>query len=374
MHRSLVALCSILAAATVTAQAVTLPPEATQWPGNRHNSSVLYASTFGPNEARTQLLYPLTDIPATLTAIQQIDFRSLGTIGNSAATVYLEISISTSPRDPDDPSSTFAVNAPTPAVPVFAGTVSMPAAPFGTWPRPWDVQIPLQTPFALAPAAGDQSLVIDVKTSNSTGLHPWWVEQYGTSPTANGQGSQVLSQPGCLLPNGQTQMQSSHQPNLLHPGGRLALTLGLYPNNQPSAAANVLVIGLQAQGGTIAGQTLPTPLSSFGLPTPPNCLWTVENAMAIPITYNSYSWGGSLTTDQLVPIPNLAGLAGMTFYAQNAALLSYPNGLQFFPSVAMQFTIGDSVTPSGSTITAPSDQNATTGTVSTAGPVSIRLQ
>ena len=59
---------------------------------------------------------------------------------------------------------------------------------------------------------------------------------------------------------------------------------------------------------------------------------------------------------------------------QNAALMRYPSGPLVFPSLAMRFTIGDSVTPNGGTVAAAGNRNATTGVVSAAGPVSVRLQ
>lgn len=355
------------------AQTAVLPPEALQIQGNRNCPSVFYAGPSGGG-ARTQLLYPLSELPPSTLLVQQLEFRPLGNIATSAATVQLSIAMSTSPQNANTPDASFATNVPGTAIQVFSGTVSLPAMPTGSWPRPWAVAIPLQVPFVIAPAVGDKSLVIDVRTLSSTGSSAWWVEQYATVSTVSGQGSQVLAQPNCLLPNGQSQLQWSWQPNLLHPGGRLSLTMGLYPSNQPSAALNVQVFGTAAQGGSIAGQPLPTSLATFGLPTPANCQWTVEYDFGIPLTYASYSWGGNISTGSSVQIPNNAALAGVAFFTQNLALLSYPSGLQAFPSVALRFTIGDSVTPSGSVVYALGNSNATSGTVSPDGPVSVRLQ
>lgn len=364
----------VLTSTIVAAQSVTLPPAATQVAGNRHHSYLFYSASSGPNEARTQLLYPLADIPAGFSVIRQISFRPIGSLANAAASIDLDIEMSTSPRDPDDPSAVFASNAPGPSTRVFTGVVSLPATNTGPWPLPWVVQIPLQSAFTLAPASGDRSLVIDVRCRNGTGARSWWVEQYATVQTVRGHGGQILNHPTCLLPDGQPQMQSSFRPDLLHPGGRVSLTLGLYPNNQPSAAVNALMIGLTAQGGMMGNATLPVELSRLGVPAPPNCMWTVVPLASVAMKYNSYSWGGTLTTDQRFPIPNIPGLAGLRFFAQNTAMLRYPTGMLVFPSVAMEFTIGDSVTPSGGSVSAAGNRNATSGLVSEAGPASILLR
>ncbi|MBK8096671.1 MAG: hypothetical protein IPK26_06160 [Planctomycetes bacterium] len=336
------------------------------------NETLFYAPFVGPNEARIQLLYDLAEIAPTLSVIQQLSFRQGGVgIGNVGGAIALEVRLATSATDPNAPSTTFAQNADPAAPIVFAGTVTLPTTTGGGWPQPWQVLVPLQTPFVLAPAPTDRALVIDVRCRNNTAGQSWFVE---VNDMDAGSGETVLAQPSCPMPNGQASAPWAWRPDLLIPGRRLALTIGNYPNNQPSASNNALVLGLQGPGGTFGGQLLPASLSAFGIPSPLACQWTVDWIAAVPITYTAYSWGAELTTEQAVRIPANQALAGLQFFVQNAALMQYPNGLQVFPSVALQFTIGSGRLPNGSTVQATGNRNATTGGIAARQPISVLLQ
>jgi hypothetical protein len=368
-------LLPVLTTSLAVAQSVVLPDAATEWPGRWGNQTLFFHNVWSPgraNEARTQLVYALSEIPPTFTTVRALAFRTWGEpIATPAGTIQLDISMSTSAQDPNRPSDMFARNAGPSQQQVFIGPVTLPATPGGAWPQPWSIVVPLQTAFALAPAAGDRALVIDVRCWNSTAAEPWLVELYDVD---KGLVEAELWQGDCLSAAGSPQLQWSVDGDDLIAGGHLGLLFGMYPGNHPSLHVNALALGLEGVGGTYLGLQMPFSLSVFGVPSPPNCRWSVNPLATKPMTYFTVGTDGFLDTELSLPIPNVPGVVGLRLVAQNAAMMQFPSGLQVFPSSVVALTIRSGALPSGSTVSAGGDRNATSGFPSYRRPIAIELR
>lgn len=361
----------VLFCSSLVAQQVVLPAVATQWRGPSAQLALFYApSSVTQNVARVQMLYPLAEVGA-VGSIQRLSFRqpSSGST-NSAGSIDVDVRIATSVADPDAPAATFAANADLSAPSVFVGSVSLPATSAGPWPQPWQVIVPLQVPFVLAPAANHRSLVIDVRSRNNTAESSWAVEAYDVD---RGDGATHLSQPNCMFPGGQVQRQWSMRTDTLVPGGRLDFILGDYPANQTSVANNALMLGTRGRGGTLGGATLPVALTSLGVPAPVNCEWTVEPLISGPMELVTQTWGAWLQTGLLYRLPDTPAVSGLRFFAQNVAVVQSAAGPQLFPSIAVEFVVGSGARPRGSTVASSGFANPTQGGVFARQPISIRL-
>lgn len=369
--RLLTMLCCCSAA---VAQADILPAAASTWPGRWGNQTLFFHNAWSPgqaNEARTQLVYALAELPANRQPVTALAFRTWDQpIANRGGSIDLSIRMSTSAIDPDQASHVFAQNeGPAPQL-VFQGVVTLPATPAsGGWPQPWSVVVPLQTPFVLAPAVGDRALVIDVRCWNSTVGEPWIAEMYDVD---DGTYEAELWQGNCLMASGSPQLQWFGSGTQLIAGGALYLTYGMYPGNHPSLAVNTLCLGVQGVGGSYNGIPLPVSLGVLGVPTPPNCVWTVAPLLSVPMSYSTVGTDGFL--DVVLPIPNDPRLVGLRLVAQDAALMQYATGMQVYPSSAVALTIRSGAAPSGSSIAAGGDRNATIGAPSRRRPVAVELR
>lgn len=367
------ALPAALLAGAVAAQSVVLPAAATQWQGRWGQTTLFYHNAWDPgvaNEARTQLIYDLAEV-GDLHAVRAIAVRSWSEpVPNRSGRIELQIRMSTSPQDPNRPSHVFASNEGPAPVLVFSGPVELPATTVGPWPPPWSVLIPLQTPFALAPAPGDRALVIDSSCWNSTVGEPWLTELYDTDV---GLMDIELVQGECLGANGSPQLSASVSSELLIAGGYVGLLLGMYPN-QRILENNALAIGLRGAGGSYLGMTLPFPLRSIGMPAPENCQLGVEPLAAVPMSFSASGGQGFLDTGNTLPIPNDPSLVGVRLVVQNLALMQFSTGVQVFPSMTLGLTIRSGEEPNGTTVSSAGNRNAATGFPSYRWPVAIELR
>src|SRR4051812_11188278 len=107
--RFLLMLCCCSAAA---AQTHVLPAAASLWPGRWGNQTLFFNNAWSPalaNEARTQLVYALAELPATLPPVTALAFRTWGEpVANLGGNIDLDVRMSTSAVDPNFVSNVFA--------------------------------------------------------------------------------------------------------------------------------------------------------------------------------------------------------------------------------------------------------------------------
>ncbi|MBE7502473.1 MAG: choice-of-anchor C family protein [Verrucomicrobiales bacterium] len=145
-------------------QWVTLPPRFADIDDPDGSSGVLGAGM------RLQNVYAAAHFTGGPITIREIRHRrDAGTEPFTARELDLQITLSTTSRQPDHLSATFEENlGPDPQV-VLDGrvTVSSPSLPVPGGPQPFDIIFPLSTPFIYDPAAGN--LLYEIRTRNPAG-------------------------------------------------------------------------------------------------------------------------------------------------------------------------------------------------------------
>lgn len=125
-------------------------------------SGILYGA------AREQTVYAATNFPKGTITISELDFRPnvidfLPGSPFTGSVLYLQVTLSTTPRNPGELSADFADNSGTDAVLAVNGPVTLSSAFAGPaqGPKSFDIVVPLSRPFTYNPAAGN--LLVDIE-------------------------------------------------------------------------------------------------------------------------------------------------------------------------------------------------------------------
>ena len=136
------------------------------WPGY----TVGYSSTLG-DDIHLQEVYAAAQFPPQPMTITEIRFRRDATQGPvSASITRLQMILSTTKRVPNALSLVYAENLGTNSTVVFDGplTISSQAAPVAGHPYPFDIVVPLSSPFTYDPAMGN--LLVDIRNYSGSAL------------------------------------------------------------------------------------------------------------------------------------------------------------------------------------------------------------
>jgi hypothetical protein len=155
------AIAALLIAVPPVASAIVVPNAQTAVEGNTNNDFPFGCSSF--SSMRYQQVYLGSEVGSG--TITQIAFRQDGVSGGAFGPTTINgitITLSSTSAAPDGLSTTFANNVGADVTTVFTGnlTLSSAACP-GAGPCPFDIVIPLQTPFSFNPAGG-LNLLLDV--------------------------------------------------------------------------------------------------------------------------------------------------------------------------------------------------------------------
>lgn len=182
------------------AQTIVVPGAQSAVEGNSNNGYPFNPGPFGVSSQRYQQVYGSSAFgsltgPTLLTAIA---FRVDGSGGAFAPVIApnFQINFSTTLFGPDALSSTFASNVGANDTVVFAGPLTISAAPAG-FPRPFNFVITLTTPFLYDPSAGN--LLLDVRNFNGA----FATTQFDSQSTIGDAISRVYTvDNGVLFPSG----------------------------------------------------------------------------------------------------------------------------------------------------------------------------
>lgn len=146
-----------------------------------------YSGTLHENQLRLQAVYSTANFPSGSRTITELRFRrDFNEPPFSSATAAATVRLSTTSRNPGGLSTTFSENPGPDEVTVFNGnwTYSSPTVvPQGTV-RPFEIALPLTTPFTYNPANGN--LLFDIRITSNSNLN--W-----TDGSSGGQVSRVAS-------------------------------------------------------------------------------------------------------------------------------------------------------------------------------------
>lgn len=128
-----------------------------------------YAGTLYAQGMRSQVVYDAANFPAGPLTITELRFRrdvNEPAFNNASASVVLKLS--TTPRGPGGLSGTFAENSGTDEITVFNGNwvYSSPTVLANGTVRPFEISLPLTTPFTYNPATGN--LLFDIRIAGNT--------------------------------------------------------------------------------------------------------------------------------------------------------------------------------------------------------------
>jgi hypothetical protein len=129
-----------------------------------------YAGTLYSPQMRSQVVYGAANFPGGSMTITELRFRrdvNEPAFNNASANVTVKLSTTT--RNPGGLSTTFADNSGSDETTVFNGlwTYSSPTSLPGGTVRPFEIVLPLSTPFTYNPSAGN--LLFDIRTTSNTG-------------------------------------------------------------------------------------------------------------------------------------------------------------------------------------------------------------
>jgi hypothetical protein len=314
-------LAAALGAADLAAQTLPVPNNANLVDG--HQSVTM---PFGVPGFRTQILVEGSAIGPTGAAVTGLRFRlDRNSVPAAAGTVpNVTIRLSETSVIVPNLSTTFASNVTGPAMVVFQGSVSLPGPGVGhAGPMPWDILIPLQTPFVYTVANGN--LLIDIVAANAAGgpaTH--WLDamQPGGSATQYGQGG---DNPTFDFLNLIAHTGNSLEPRQISIGNVVEFSSTLFFTNPPG----LLALGLVPTPGPI----------DLAFVDAPNQFLHID-----PIGTVAHNWTqtflGYASTFSLA-VPNDPSWIDLGIYAQSAVLEPAANPLGLVLSHALEVRIAD---------------------------------
>ena len=138
------------------------------------NDSPYGAGTLRAAGYRLQEVYGAENFPAAPLVITELRYRPDATYGFAFDTIVadLQIHLSTTTRNPDGLSATFANNIGADETEVFSGELEISSSFTGPegGPKDFDIIIPLQTPFTYDPSEGN--LLVDIRNASGSGASP----------------------------------------------------------------------------------------------------------------------------------------------------------------------------------------------------------
>ena len=165
------ALC-FLAAGASSAATIVVPNGQAAAEGCANNLYPWSSGNFGvPAPAHYQQVYAASQFAAGGSAllITAISFRADDTAGGSAGQATgLVVKLSTTSNAVDGLSTTFASNLGADVATVYSGTFNVTYGAGSSGPRPFDLTVPLTTPFTYHPANGN--LLLDISITSATGF------------------------------------------------------------------------------------------------------------------------------------------------------------------------------------------------------------
>jgi hypothetical protein len=365
------AFASLASTALVVAQQhVVLPAKAGyREQGNTRASYLFPDSASVAVPAHTQVVNDVAGVPVPQATFRGLSVRrATGAQSLPAVTSRARIALSVGPRPWDWASATFAENAGTETV-VFNGTLSLAArGPQAAWPAPWETELPFQQTFAYDRTRG-RSLVLDFVVTQNSARASWDVEATGIE---SGTVAVELLQPDCLTTAATPNVGYTVDRRMLYPGGRFELRLTDLPRNAPSFATNRLIFGGTGSGGSFGSLTLPFRISTIGLPSHPQCRWTVDDVAEGVLGYTPAT--GVLSVG--FPLPTDPIIAERPFFTQALCIDQDSQVTRLFPTLALKWTIGTGKVPPATVVTKPQDTvpPSATGTLAYGEAPVLRLR
>lgn len=314
------------------------------------------AYPFGHDGFRFQQVIDGTAVAPTFALIQEIAFRAdrLTAPLNAHTIPNVSIWMGTTSATPQSMSTSFATNrASGTQTLVFQGTVNLPAQPaIETGVLPWNIVIPLATPFPFTTGTGN--LLLEIEAANAPFTPNFYeldaAEPGGTvlpfgerGPVASGDTINLIGHHGVDL-----------RPAQIVPGGSIQISTTTFF----SQYAGALMIGFS--NSNIGGAPLPLDLGVIGAPG--NKLYQ-DVALSIPLT----NWNGTFIgneTTTILSLPNDPSLEGIAFYAQSGVIDIPSNALGLVTSEALEVVVGGNVVFPLQALVSP-DPTATTGSLAT---------
>jgi hypothetical protein len=299
-----VSLAALVTSSVVLAQSQVVPPSAA-WNDANAASPAPFSYEGG---SRTQHLIEGVALSARI--VRQFAYRRDAGTGTFAAKqmANFKVTIGYSGLTAATMSTTFASNRSGNQTVVFQGTYSRPAQPPAPVVGPWNVVFKLATPFVYVPAQGNLLLELEEAGSAASEIHydldavkadatTGWTARFGSNGAFKSQETYAVACP---------------TPASLRPGGAATVTASGLSQDYPAAVA----YGFSAtQYGPLG---LPFDLTAVGAPG--NTLY-VSLDLIVPIILS----GGRGSTS--LPIPNSAGLAGVSLFGQGLFLSAASNSL-----------------------------------------------
>jgi hypothetical protein len=142
-----------------------VPTESNSTEGSTNNRFPFGCAGANIPSQRYQQVYRGADVGAGV--ITELRFRQDFEAAAFPPTIEpgVTITLSSTPTGPDDLSATFADNVGADATVVFAGDLTLSSAASTRVPRPFDIVVPLTTPFTFDPNSGG-NLLLDVRIAN----------------------------------------------------------------------------------------------------------------------------------------------------------------------------------------------------------------
>ncbi|MEZ5988124.1 MAG: hypothetical protein R3F30_03175 [Planctomycetota bacterium] len=303
--------------------------------------------------------YATSDMPIAAAKVQAVNLRRNNYYGNQiyASTTDLSIHMSTGASDPTSWSSTFASNHGTNKIQVFGSggntkTLNWPADPYvnnGQQPVPFNLKIPLDTPFVLVQTAG-KSICIDyyitkrvhTYTSGSNTYHTFLILDGDGQATGNRVSNYKNSLSGCKFNDGKYNNTISYTTGgLTDAGGTWYVRYG----SCPSGALGVATLSAFGVNNLPHAWPLPIDLQAVGSP---GCYWNVGLEFGLPIPLKVDTNGYAAWPNVTIP----AGLGGSSFFDQGL-IFDKPTSTNKYGLVttwSSEWQIAKSYTPECATI------------------------
>jgi hypothetical protein len=177
----------LLRAVSAAAQPVqvVVPNQLANVEGNSSASDVLTASSFRLQMVFAASQFPLSSAPNVTNSLTRISFRIDGASTFDVLSSFggASVSLSTTPRGPDNLSPVFAENSGANRVTIYSGAIAIGGAHFpGQSPEPFGNGFTAITPFYYSPAQGN--LLIDIRGVGGQVLFPGAMDAQATTGDA----------------------------------------------------------------------------------------------------------------------------------------------------------------------------------------------
>jgi hypothetical protein len=283
--------------------------------------------------------------------------RNMGdTDRSTGGKLWVEISLSHSPRSANAKLAVFGNNRGKDQRQVFAGTITVPGAPPAPsapapWTAPYSVTFPFSTPFRYAggPLCIETLTLTTPPGGAAFATLPWWpIDAFIADPTGSAHAfgsSCIAAMPG--------------QPAGAEPGTLAAGATAVYYLRGPRrSGSGMCMIG--TSDSQLGSLQLPLDLGPLGAP---GCQLLNDIVTMLPFTLTAFPYAALGYASVELPVPNQPSAVGATMYSQ--WLMSAPgcNALAATTSNSVKATIGAAADPFGATWIEALDPGAGDGRV-----------